>query len=193
MVDRKTLHAWKGVVWAIEHDYNDAGDEETYAIARCPNKDCHCPLKLLWLDREQDNAWHYSCINCDFAIKMQHKIDDMGYHLLQVLESQDYKDAEIIKVDGELITVRRGNESDSDYWVDARLSKNKQGKMQLMVLAGSKKEQDKAQLFLDLANERLSFDQNDDHPKDVFAKVVATFRDSATGIESSGSGIEQSL
>ena len=51
-----------------------------------------------------------------------------------------------------------------------------------MVLAGSKKQKDKTQLFLDPSNEKLTFDQNNDHPRKIFAKVIAVFKGSKSGI-----------
>jgi len=53
----------------------------------------------------------------------------------------------------------------------------------LMVLAGSKKDKDKAQLFIDPKNEKLTFDQNNDHPSEVFCKVEATFKKSVSEIK----------
>ena len=104
---------------------------------------------------------------------------------MTILESQKYKDAEIINIDGELVRIQRLQESDNDYWIDAKLSKNKKGEVQLMVLAGSKKSKDKTQLFLDPKNERLAFDQNNEHPTNIFAKVVGTFKNSKSEIHSS--------
>jgi len=40
----------------------------------------------------------------------------------------------------------------------------------------------KVQLFLDPQNDRLSFDQNNEHPVRIFAKVIAIFKNSKTEI-----------
>lgn len=110
---------------------------------------------------------------------MKHKAD----HFLKILQSQKYKDAEIVNIDGDLIRIQRQEVKDSDYWIDAKISKDKKGNLQLMVLAGSKKTKDKVQLFLDPSNEKLSFDQNDSHPKEIFSKVLAIFKDSNSEIK----------
>lgn len=51
-----------------------------------------------------------------------------------------------------------------------------------MVLLGSRKEKDKSQLFLEIDDQKLSFDQKDKHPKELLAKVVAEFKDSSSEI-----------
>jgi hypothetical protein len=80
--------------------------------------------------------------------------------------------------------VQREQITDPDYWADIKISKNRKGEVQLMVLAGSKKEKDKAQLFVEPKNERLAFDQNNSHPREVFAVVEATFKSSKQTIKS---------
>ena len=60
-----------------------------------------------------------------------------------------------------------------------------------MILAGDKTSKNKTQLFVDHTNERLAFDQHNDHPGEVFSKVTATFKKSKSKIESPESVIEK--
>lgn len=52
-----------------------------------------------------------------------------------------------------------------------------------MVLIGSKKQNDKVQLFADIDNQKLGFDQNNIHPKELLAKVTAEFKESISEIK----------
>lgn len=65
--------------------------------------------------------------------------------------------------------------AENPYWIEARLVKSKTGR-KLVVYAGEKGRRDKAQIFVDPEIGRMSFDQNDRHPADIFARVEATFR-----------------
>lgn len=171
------LYFWGGLNWGIDYDING----NPWPFALCPKQKCHCKLtksKEVYLMGE----YKYICVKCDFKIILNKAVEDMGNDLLNIIDSLKYKDAEIVNIDGELIRVQREEKIDNDYWVDVKISKNKKDQLQLMVLAGSKKDKDKSQLFLDPQNERLSFDQNNDHPRKVFAKVIATFKNSKTEI-----------
>ncbi|HOG15617.1 MAG TPA: GH32 C-terminal domain-containing protein, partial [Candidatus Absconditabacterales bacterium] len=126
--------------------------------------------------------YKYACAKCGLTTTLNKSIEEKGEDFLNVLYSKNYKDAEIINLDGDLIRVQREGIKDDDYRIDAKISKNKKGELQLMVLAGSKKEEDKTQLFLDPTHERLAFDQNDSHPREVFSKVVAIFKNSTSAI-----------
>lgn len=173
--DKTQVILWEKIHWSLE--------DNDYPLARCPKQRCNVKLKK---SKEQYNIgeYKYYCPHCDFKITLNESIEDKSEDLINVIEAKKYNDAEIINIDGELIKVQREQQIDSDYWADVKISKNKKGEFQLMVLAGSKKLKDKAQLFLDPQNEKLSFDQYNNHPKEVFAKVVATFKDSQSEISS---------
>lgn len=159
--------------------WTDFYGNETHAIALCPK--CKCEI-----ERSSEgyiSVYKYRCIQCDFSIILDTLLKHKADHFLKILQSQKYKDAEIVNIDGDLIRIQRQEVKDSDYWIDAKISKDKKGNLQLMVLAGSKKTKDKVQLFLDPSNEKLSFDQNDSHPKEIFSKVLAIFKDSNSEIK----------
>lgn len=169
------LFSWKKLHWNIYQD----NITELWADALCPH--CHCELEKS-KEIYEVGEHKYKCIDCDFKIIFDKDINDLTRHLIKVYQAQTFKDAEIINIDDELIRVQRRYEKDDDYWIDAKISRNKKGELQLMVLAGSNKEADKAQLFVDPANEKLSFDQYNKRPQELFAKVEATFKDSKSGI-----------
>jgi hypothetical protein len=170
MKDKKTLYRFEGLLW----------DTSKYK-ALCPAPNCFCELDL---QENSYNEYIYKCIKCEFKITLNRSIFEKAYDVRKILESDQYKNSEIINLDGDSIRVSRQQIDDFDYWADVKISKNKKGQIQLMVLAGSKKENDKAQLFIEPKNEKLSFDQNNLHPKEVFVRVDAIFRDSNHSIKS---------
>lgn len=177
-MDNVEIYYWDELAWTIEYDFN-----EHYALALCPRKKCHCRLSKS-KDKYNIGEYKYECINCDFKITLDKSIEEKARDFIDVYDTREYRDAEMINLDGELVKLNseRVNE-DSDYWIEAKLSKNKKNEKQLMILVGSRKKEDKTQLFLNIDDEKLSFDQNNSHPKEIFTKVVATFKDSQDSIE----------
>ena len=151
----------------------------TDVIWMCPK--CRCRLSK---SKEPYSMWKYKydCIQCEFKTTLNKSIEEKWWDFLKILDSVKYKDADIINLDWDLIRVQREWTKDNDYRIDAKISKNKKWQLQLMVLAWSKKESDKTQLFVDPTHERFAFDQNDSHPKEIFSKVVAIFKDSTSTI-----------
>lgn len=181
MTDKKeVVYIWNKLAWTLEDDPFGAG---FFTIARCPR--CKCVVEKS-KEKYQIGEYKYQCINCDFKTIQDKSIEDKGSDFMKIIESHRFKDAEIVNIDGELIRIKKGEDTDNDYWVDVKLSKNKKGDIQLMVLAGSKKDKDKTQLFLEPKNQKMSFDQNNDHPSKVFTKVIAIFKNSKSKITSKG-------
>lgn len=178
-MDEKTrIFVWGDLHWVINCDTKG----KQYATALCPKQRCNCGI-VKSRDSYSFGEYKYNCVKCDFSIVLDKLIEEKGNDFVTIFNSLQYKDAEIINIDGELVQVKREEKVDKDYWVDVKLSRNKKGQVQLMVLAGSKKTKEKTQLFLDPKNEKLTFDQNDDHPKCIFAKVVGVFKNSESIIK----------
>jgi hypothetical protein len=85
-----------------------------------------------------------------------------------------YLDDVAVPVAGEML-----KETDSPVWVKTRVTDSKSG-LRLIVWAGTRAAKNKTQLFVEPELKRLGFDQNDDHPLEVFAKVEATFAQGVT-------------
>lgn len=177
--EKVQLFLWEGLHWDVEYDIN--GNPIPFAL--CPKQRCNCSL-VKSKETYSRGEYKYCCVRCDFKITLNKAVEEKGEDFLRILEAQKYKDAEIVNIDGELIRVQREQQTDSNYWVDVKLSKNKKGEVQVMVLAGDKSERSKSQLFVDPANERLAFDQHNDHPSKVFTKVTAIFKKSKAELES---------
>ena len=184
--DKRKLYFWSGILWAVE--YSGDWNESPYTIALCPKNKC---ITKLIKSRENYSIgeYKYKCIKCDFKITLDKEIEKKGADLLEIISSEKYKNAEIVNIDGELIRVQKDTVKDENYWLDVSLSKNKKGQLQLMVLAGERNGAHKSQLFLDIDNQKLSFDQNNSHPAEIFTKVQATFKKSISEIESKNSNM----
>jgi hypothetical protein len=174
------LYLWEGLHWDIDYDINGGPYSQ---IPLCPKQKCNCRLRKS-KDTYSRGEYKYDCVRCDFKITLNKSIEDKASDLLDIIGSQKYRDAEIINLDGELVKVQREQIIDTDYWVDVKISKNRKEEVQLMVLAGSKKDKNKTQLFIDPQNEKISFDQNNQKPVEVFTKVTAIFKNSVSEISS---------
>ena len=172
------LFFWGGICWNLDFDWN--GDE--IAVGHCSTKGCHCKLKKS-KDSYSQGEYKYDCVRCSKQVVLDKPIEARAEDFMDVILSNKYRNAEVINIDGELIKIQREEVKDDNYWIDAKISKNIKGELQLMVLAGSKKDKDKTQLFLDPTHERLAFDQNNDHPTEIFTKVEAIFKNSKSTID----------
>lgn len=171
-MDDKKLYKCFGVFWSLEGITNHG----PIVRARCPNDRCE-------LNMNSKYRTLLSCPKCDFKITLDKSYYEKQEDAAKIMNSDYWKDAEIVNIDGEMIKINKEVIKDSDYWIEAKVSKSIKGVKQLMVLVGSKKETDKTQLFLDIDNEKLSFDQKDKHPKEILAKVTAEFKESKSEIE----------
>lgn len=166
------LYMWEGVFWSVDA-----------LTTRGPIVKARCPVDKCELNVDSKYKSHLSCPKCDFQIRLNKSFYEKKDDALKIMQSDYFKDAEIVNIDGEMIKINKEVIKDSDYWIETKVSKSIKGVKQLMVLVGSKKETDKTQLFLDIDNEKLSFDQKDKHPREILAKVVAEFKESKSEIE----------
>ncbi len=152
-----------------------------------------CPQHNLRLDPKPEQ--YYSSSYGDFREKDSSTATKMecaeGLHILEMPRQFHKEKAYIInRVDAlifaKMITLNLDEEAipvaseeikkDSPYWIKVKITESKSG-TRLIVWAGDRSKKNKTQLFIEPELKRLSFDQNDDHPTEVFAKVEATFSD----------------
>jgi hypothetical protein len=166
------LNLWKGLLWQpttggifvycpehrIKLDLSDGVNEYSQDISYTDDRYLVCP----------DDGKRFPLEGIDLAT--------LRRRFNSVLEAVNFKDAEIVSLDGYQVPIAKVDApKDNEYWVQARINDTKQGK-QLVVYAGKRGDRDKAQMFLDVENDKLTFDQNNMHPNDVFVKVIAEFR-----------------
>jgi DNA-directed RNA polymerase subunit RPC12/RpoP len=166
------LYMWEGVFWSVDA-----------LTTMGPIVKARCPVDKCELNVDEIDYSYLTCPRCGFRIELNKSFYEKREDALKIMQSDYFKDAEVVNIDGEMIKVGKEVVKDSDYWVKAYISKSIKGVKQLMVLIGSKKDKDKTQLFLDIDNEKLSFDQKDKHPKEILAKVIAEFKESKSEIE----------
>jgi len=171
------LHLWNDLLWGIK------GPQ---VIAYCPEHRIELEVSTYWGNKPQYEASvykkeriHYFVCPADdkeFPILKQ-DITLMQRRFFSTLESISLKDAEIVSIDGYQIPIAKNKtpEKDEDYWVEARINDTKKGK-QLVVYAGKRGESDKAQIFIDTVNDKISFDQNNIHPNDIFVRLTGQFK-----------------
>ncbi len=121
--------------------------------------------------------------------------DEIKKLISRRLESKMYQDADYFDIDGYLVPASKEDEvkvGDSEYFAKAQVKNSEKKGVQVVVYAGKKGQKDKAQIFIDPENRKMTFDQTNLNPNDVFVKLEATFRDgSRTTIE--GSSPEKNL
>lgn len=170
------LYRKYGVLWEMyQYSFNDP----LHAVPRCPICRLHIEKSK---EKYKLGEWKYKCIDCHFLITLPDDISNLGSKVSNIIESEYVQEYDVVNLDGELVKIKNESEKDEDYWINVKISKNKEDKKQLMVLIGSRKDKDKVQLFADIDNQKLNFDQNDLHPKELLAKVVAEFKDSFSEI-----------
>lgn len=166
------------LLWWVRNDFveqNSLLDPSDVAFSfdlRCSK--CHCILKKLEEKR-------YHCLNCKNDYLLDKEYNDYIQDLQLIMSAHDYEGGEVLNLDNELIPILPKQRGENEgYWVEVKLTKDKSENVSAVVYFGNKKENDKAQMFVDVKNERLGFDQNNLHPNHVLAKVEATFKNSST-------------
>ena len=99
-------------------------------------------------------------------------------YVLDRIDANIFKDMKVLNLDDEAIPLAETKikSKDGKFFVVANLNESKTGK-RLVVYAGESGKPNKTQIFVEPDIKRLSFDQKDLHPTDVFTKLEATFSD----------------
>lgn len=137
-----------------------------------------------YYDRPADTATMLECAEGPHTLDIPRDFSSERKYVVDRLDALFFEKATYIYLDDLAIPVATENlkEKDSPVWVRARVTESKSG-LRLIVWAGDRSEKSKTQLFVEPEISRLSFDQNDDHPLEVFAKVEATFARGRVTIE----------
>ncbi len=157
-----------GVRWVI-------GQHPKRAIPLCPKDYMEIDLPDFDLDFA---TYELKCEKCGGIYRFSRTVDEEKIYVLRDINSRVYKGMKFINLDNEAVPVAENKVSSKDnkYFVTSRLMESKTG-LRLVVYAGEKGKNEKAQVFVEPDIKRLSFDQNDLHPLDVFTKLEATFSD----------------
>ena len=123
-----------------------------------------------------DEAKEMLCTDEQHIFKLPRTFSAERRHVINKIDAQNFAKMPVINLDDVAIPVAKEELKDSDHWVRAKVTKSKSGD-RLIIWAGNRAKKNKAQLFVEPSLKRLGFDQNDNHPMEVFAKVEVTFAD----------------
>jgi hypothetical protein len=122
------------------------------------------------------SATKLECAEGPHVFEIPREISEEQRYVIDRIDAAAFKVMPVLNMDDEAIPVAREQLKDSGYWILSKVTKSKAG-TRLIIWAGDRSKKNKTQLFIEPAIKKLSFDQNDTHPQDVFAKVEVIFDD----------------
>lgn len=120
--------------------------------------------------RCEEDKGHLVDMSREYAIEKQ--------YVMNRIDAQAFSKMPVLNLDDSAVPMAKDEikEKDNPYWVRSKVTESKAG-TRLIIWAGNKNAKNKTQLFIEPEIKKLSFDQNDDHPLEVFTKVEVTFAD----------------
>lgn len=156
------LYEYQDVYW----EYNTRGYNQ-WAVP-------FCPVHKIELNH---NNFSGHCEKCKKTYNWKDNKERVADYLRREVQSEKYKDAEIISIDGiqtpQLKTRVKLSEENDDYWIEGRVNTSDKGK--ILVLYIGDKGPGKAQIFANIDQEKLSFDHKDRKPEDIISKLTIEF------------------
>lgn len=134
------------------------------------------------------------CLEGPHIIALGDKPDNIRELLSRRISSKKYQDAEYLDIDGYLVPASKevqDRDKKSEFFVTAQIKNSEKKGEQLVVYAGKKGQKGKSQIFIDPKSAKMTFDQNDINPNDVFVKLEATFRNGSRTVIEDISGEEK--
>jgi len=144
-----------------------------------------CPIHHLRLEPIRQPYQDYAdesnllkCEDCESPYKIPRNFAKEKIYVIDKVDAKIFKGMKLINLDDESIPLaeKKVSSEDNKYFVNALLTKSKVG-LRVVIYAGEKGKKEKTQIFVEPEIKRLSFDQKDLHPSDVFTKVEAIFKD----------------
>lgn len=120
------------------------------------------------------------CLEGPHAIVLDRTPGEIREYIRRKIESKKYQEAKYFDIDGYLVPASKEAKvktESGDYFVTTQVMNSEKKGEQIVIYAGKKGAKYKSQIFIDPKHGKITFDQNDINPKDVFVKIEATFRD----------------
>jgi len=136
-----------------------------------------CPSDRMELD-SGGNYYTNSlkCPDCGKEYKIPRNFSSEERYVIEKYKASLRQDWDLVDIDGTLTPVTKKEKiGKNEYFCTAQVRDSKRGP-QIVIYAG-KKGSGKSQIFITPEERRLSFDQNDINPADIFAKITAEFSD----------------
>ncbi len=134
-----------------------------------------------WIEGDPDDSMTLKCAEGhDFGLPR--KYGEEREYVINRMDAKRFRTMQVLNLDDEAVPIAKEKVSlppDSNYFLTAQLMESKRG-LQVVIYAGEKGADNKAQIFVEPEVRRLSFDQRDLNPSDLFAKIEVTFKDGTT-------------
>lgn len=120
------------------------------------------------------------CLEGPHTIVLDRTPGEIREYIRRKIESKKYQEAKYFDIDGYLVPASKEAKvktESGDYFVTTQVMNSEKKGEQIVIYAGKKGAKYKSQIFIDPKHGKITFDQNDINPKDVFVKIEATFRD----------------
>lgn len=173
----KKLLVIDGVAWQVEASISGG----YYARPICPSD-------RMELDSDGDYyAESLECPDCEKKYKIPRNLSREKSYVIEKYKASLRQDWDLVDIDGTLTPVTKKEKKSKDgYFCTSQVRDSKRGP-QVVIYAGKKGQKGKSQIFVTPEERRLSFDQNDINPVDVFTRITAEFRDGTRHILEGGS------
>ena len=132
-----------------------------------------------WQDDDRGWARQLRCLEGPHIIDLPENINYIRNYIDKKIKSKQYSDATLVDLDGLLVPVSKKEKvvvGNTEYFLTSQVKTGQRGD-QVVIYAGKKGAEGKTQIFIDPEHKRISFDQNDLNPTDIFVRLEATFRD----------------
>lgn len=118
------------------------------------------------------------CPDCGFEYKLNISLKTAREDIINILNAQKFRKMEMIDIDGVNTPVlkKKASSEDGKYFATVQINESKRGP-QLVIYAGEKGTEGKAQIFVTPETKKMSFDHKDIKPTDIFTKITAEFVD----------------
>jgi len=137
-----------------------------------------CPKHHLRLNLEINNL-NNCCLSCGEGEHyfFSREFNSQLRYVQDKVDAKKFQKYKYINIDGEYTPIAEAEvkSKDRNFFVHAVLTDSKVG-LRMVVYAGEKGKE-KTQIFVEPDIKRLSFDQSNTHPKDVFLKLEGVFDD----------------
>lgn len=160
-----------GIKWEVPSDRAWRG-----VSAICPKHN----LKLR-LYRNNYDSCTMKCPECKDEFEFELEKNELQEYIIDKINSKVLSSTKFINLDDEAIPLAESKDKTEDnrYFVTTKLVKSKVG-LRLIIYAGEQGKKEKTQIFVEPDIKRVSFDQKDLNPADVFIKVEGIFNDGSS-------------
>jgi len=161
-----------GVLWWIWQDNTNIRRVQPI----CPRHKLRMYPSLHSYMKYSFQAIRLKCEECKDFYNLPRSYSKEEQYVLDKIDAKIFKGMKVLNIDDEAIPLAKEKiiSKDSKHFVISLLTESKTG-LRLVVYAGEKGKNVKTQIFVEPEIKRLSFDQKDLHPTDIFTKLEASF------------------